>query len=270
MAFNLNTAYGRDAYEDVLAESYDEWSVGFRTLKDHREKRDGHAVRVIDELDWFETSAVLAGASPGTGTISVRGLRDWGDPTIEVVRLAPDALSLDELIAYRAVAVKEGAPKSPPAGFPTDTSKYADSTNYKYPIDTDARIHAAVAYFNHDGQREAGNYTTDEWATIGRKIAAAANKAFGDGYSFANGKIVTPATDSGSGRSGLLSIESRAGARNNASDAKDIQSMHDTCMGLGAACDINNVPNARGVGRNEARLASLAKELARLGVETGD
>lgn len=75
----------------------------------------------------------------------------------------------------------------PPKGKPTDPDQYADPVNYAYPIDSE-HIQAAVSYFNHDGQREAGGYTSEEWAKIGKRIASAA----GDGYSYQNGKIETP------------------------------------------------------------------------------
>lgn len=80
---------------------------------------------------------------------------------------------------------------TPPKGKPTDPEQYADPVNYAYPID-EGHIRAAVSYFNQDGQREAGGYTTEEWAIIGKRIAAAANKLLGDGYKYEDGKIVTP------------------------------------------------------------------------------
>jgi hypothetical protein len=76
---------------------------------------------------------------------------------------------------------------TPPKGKPTDPEEYGDPTNYAYPIDSD-NIHAAVSYFNQDGQREDGGYSEEEWSIIGKRIAHAA----GDGYSFKDGKIETP------------------------------------------------------------------------------
>ncbi|WP_436664225.1 phage protease [Alicyclobacillus acidoterrestris] len=85
------------------------------------------------------------------------------------------------------------AHKSPPKGKPTDKSQYADPDHYKYPIDA-KHIRAAVSYFNQSGQQSAGGYSDDQWASIGRKIAAAANKLIGPGHSFKDGKIESPST----------------------------------------------------------------------------
>lgn len=85
------------------------------------------------------------------------------------------------------------AHKSPPKGKPTNKALYADPENYKYPIDS-KHIHAAISYYNHDGMREKGGYTESEWASIGHKIADAANKLIDKGYSYSDGKVVTPST----------------------------------------------------------------------------
>lgn len=92
------------------------------------------------------------------------------------------------------------AHKSPPAGKPKDPSQYADPAHFKYPIDS-KHIQAAINYYNHDGMREKGGYSEEQWTSIGQKIVAAANKELGDGYSCKDGKIVTPAKkmDDGSG-----------------------------------------------------------------------
>ena len=83
--------------------------------------------------------------------------------------------------------------KSPPKGKPTNKALYADPENYKYPIDR-KNIHAAVGYFNHDGMQQKGGYSDSEWVSIGHRIAEAANKLLGAGYSFKDGKIITPST----------------------------------------------------------------------------
>lgn len=82
---------------------------------------------------------------------------------------------------------------TPPKGYPTDPDQYGDPVNYAYPIDAE-HIRAAVSYFNHPDQRERGGYTAEEWAIIGRRIAAAANRHLGDGYRYADGRLETPDT----------------------------------------------------------------------------
>lgn len=70
---------------------------------------------------------------------------------------------------------------TPPADFPTNAAEYGDPVNYKYPLTPESRVRAAVAYFNHEGQREAGGYTSSEWAVIGQRIASKAGKVYRDG-----------------------------------------------------------------------------------------
>lgn len=88
------------------------------------------------------------------------------------------------------IAFKEGKGHlTPPKGYPEDPEQYGDPVNYAYPIDKE-HIRAAVAYFNHEGQREAGGYTPAEWAIIGRRIAEAATKLLGGKYEYEDGKII--------------------------------------------------------------------------------
>jgi len=95
------------------------------------------------------------------------------------------------------------AHKTPPAGYPTSRSSYADPANYKYPLDTTVRIRAAMAYYNQSTQQSAGGYSSAQWVAIGRKIISAANRAYGPGHVLRNGKImidedtkkVTPSKD---------------------------------------------------------------------------
>jgi hypothetical protein len=94
-----------------------------------------------------------------------------------------------------AASEKKGAPKSPPEGYPKDSSAYADPKNFKYPLDTPGRITSAIAYFNKNAgaNKSAGDYSTSEWKTIGNRIVAAANKRFDGGYSLGSDlQIETP------------------------------------------------------------------------------
>lgn len=78
--------------------------------------------------------------------------------------------------------------ETPPKDKPKDKGEYADPDNYKYPID-EAHIKAAVSYFNHDGEKEKGGYSDEQWANIGGRIASAANRLIGEGHKYENGKI---------------------------------------------------------------------------------
>ena len=73
--------------------------------------------------------------------------------------------------------------KTPPYGRET----YADPKNHKYPLTKDGkpdpgRISAAMHYSSEEKNRVAGRYSVAEWATIRRRIAAAANRQFGAGH----------------------------------------------------------------------------------------
>ena len=74
---------------------------------------------------------------------------------------------------------------TPPKGFPTSESDYADPVNFAYPLVPEARLKAAVSYFNQEGQREAGGYSSAEWRVIGQRIAAKAT-----GKKYQGGKVV--------------------------------------------------------------------------------
>ena len=105
-------------------------------------------------------------------------------------RIAKEALreELREARAKRAkrygVAAKEGGHLTPPKGYPADAESYGDPTNYVYPLNP-GRRQAARSYFNHEGQREAGGYTSAEWAIVGKRIASAS----GEAYEYKDGKV---------------------------------------------------------------------------------
>lgn len=93
------------------------------------------------------------------------------------------------------ISFKEGKGHlAPLKDYPTDEADYGDPVNYAYPTDSE-HIDAAVEYFNHDGQRTAGDYSEAEWEIIGNRIA----KAAGEGYSFKDGKIDTPSKEKDKG-----------------------------------------------------------------------
>jgi phage head maturation protease len=75
MQYNLGSRYGSEAWADILDGTDDEFSHGFVTAKQRSERRDGKNIIVKEECRmWPEVSQVLAGASPGTGPISIRSL----------------------------------------------------------------------------------------------------------------------------------------------------------------------------------------------------
>ena len=73
-----------------------------------------------------------------------------------------------------APAAKKGAPKSPPKGYPTSKGKYADPTNFKYPLDSEAHVRAALAYFSKASNRSG--YSPQEQKFMWKRIIAATKK----------------------------------------------------------------------------------------------
>lgn len=63
---------------------------------------------------------------------------------------------------------------TPPKGYPKDRNKYAIPSEYKYPLDTTARIKSAMAYWANSRQRKG--YTKDEVQSVARRIINAARK----------------------------------------------------------------------------------------------
>ena len=71
---------------------------------------------------------------------------------------------------------KQGAPKSPPKGYPESRDKYADPENYKYPLDTEKHVRAALSYFSKKSNRSKGGYSPEEQKFMWNRILAAARK----------------------------------------------------------------------------------------------
>lgn len=69
---------------------------------------------------------------------------------------------------------KPGGHKSPPKGYPKDKSQYADPNNFKYPLDTEAHVRAALAYFSKPKNR--AGYSPAEVKAIWGRIVGAAKK----------------------------------------------------------------------------------------------
>jgi len=71
--FFLNTSWGKDAYETVKGMGdLQEYSWGFRVLKQEKGEQDGRAVNFITSTEEFEVSPVLVGANRETGTLEVK------------------------------------------------------------------------------------------------------------------------------------------------------------------------------------------------------
>ena len=62
--------------------------------------------------------------------------------------------------------------KTAPKGYPKKRGDYADPDRYKYPLDTEKHVRAALAYFGKPDNREG--YDEDEQREIWRRIVRAA------------------------------------------------------------------------------------------------
>ena len=69
--FNLDTQRGREAFSDIKFGIIDEFSIGYRVLKDSfdAEQKD---IRQLDEVDLYEWSPVLVGMNPATELLAVK------------------------------------------------------------------------------------------------------------------------------------------------------------------------------------------------------
>jgi hypothetical protein len=61
--------------------------------------------------------------------------------------------------------------------------KFLDPENFKYPADKEHLL-PALRYYNHDGQRTAGGYTSAKWGTMGKKLARLLNSEYGGDYKY--------------------------------------------------------------------------------------
>lgn len=69
---NLNVSYARDAYELMKEGTLDSMSIGFNTLDDAIEQREGRRVRIIKQAELWEASIVPFGMNPEAQVMSVK------------------------------------------------------------------------------------------------------------------------------------------------------------------------------------------------------
>jgi len=86
------------------------------------------------------------------------------------------------------IGVKAKSNLTPPRGYPAAEADYGDPVNLRYPADT-AHAQPAVGYYNHEGQREAGGYSSEEWAVVGKRLATICSRNLRGDYEYADGKL---------------------------------------------------------------------------------
>ena len=108
--FNLDMVAGREMYESVkMAGDLQEWSYGYRVMKETQIMVEGRPVRVLEKLLVKEVSPVMVGAGNDTRTLALKG--DTGDMTLEEhtdVALAAWSDYLERLKALADLRAKDG------------------------------------------------------------------------------------------------------------------------------------------------------------------
>lgn len=73
-----------------------------------------------------------------------------------------------------AKPIENGAHRTPPKGYPKEKSQYAIPSEYKYPLDTEKHVRAAMGYFSKP--KNASIYSKEEQKSIWNRIKRAAKK----------------------------------------------------------------------------------------------
>lgn len=89
--FNLKTQRGREAFEDLVFGTVDEFSIGYRVTKDAYDSNSG--VRDLVEGDLFEWSPVLVGCNSATALISAKEAPHAGLPFADHASTVRDAVT---------------------------------------------------------------------------------------------------------------------------------------------------------------------------------
>lgn len=80
--FNLDTQAGREAYSNIKFGIIDEFSIGYRVVKEQINNEND--TRELLELELFEWSPVLVGMNPSTELLSIKGPAMLANPAFTV------------------------------------------------------------------------------------------------------------------------------------------------------------------------------------------
>lgn len=136
----------------------------------------------VGGLPAASVDAMEQGLSDLATNLKARGI-GYKDMSAMFETMHAEQDDLDNVWGQKAVT---GANKTKPSEYAdVPTEKFLDPENFKYPAD-EKHLHAALSYFNHDGQQAAGGYSDAKWAAMGGKLAG----LMGEGYSYKGGKVV--------------------------------------------------------------------------------
>jgi hypothetical protein len=179
----------RKGQDQTEAQAYrypkDDWTE--EAARAHCRESDGHFEPATQEDKTMNLDA-----------IEVDGKMVPPDTPVEAYKAESEREKLHQAQKERAgkydIAPKAGGNLTPPKGFPESEEDYGDPVNYRYPVD-DEHVRAALGYFNREGQREDGGYSSAEWAIIGERIAKRCSSYFEMSYIYRAGKVAKKEED---------------------------------------------------------------------------
>uniref|UniRef100_A0A6M3KWF3 Uncharacterized protein n=1 Tax=viral metagenome TaxID=1070528 RepID=A0A6M3KWF3_9ZZZZ len=168
-----------------------------------------------------------------------------------------------------SIAVKEKSALTYPAGFPENDADYGDPVNYRYPADAE-HAKAALGYFNQGGQRDAGGYTSSEWAIIGRRLARLISKHLSASYEYDDGRLVQRESSSDTQTEGIMAeqVEKPEGLEDILTRLALVEGVAEDVATLKALlAEKPQVPEAASDGRAEEYAQKLEEYAAKLEAE---
>lgn len=171
-----------------------EFSIGFRSLEHEYETRNKKRVRVIKQLDLFEVSIVLKGASVGTGLVDIKR-----DPLVDMQRWARTSVD-DGPLSVKAMS-KRGFDrvgdainfKGGPALWPASLIESDDHAAARRPLEVMSAPRYSDVFMKwlRGLAQSASMYENpDEWAFA--RLESHEQKALSEGTDSAGGYLATP------------------------------------------------------------------------------
>jgi HK97 family phage prohead protease len=113
--FNLDTQRGREAYSDIKFGIVDEFSIGYRVVKDGKDKESG--ARELIEGEWKEWSPVLVGMNDQTALISIKEApANKGMLAEELAQTTPSTWEIESAFRRIIRKIAETAKNAPTIG----------------------------------------------------------------------------------------------------------------------------------------------------------
>ena len=101
--FNLETQAGREAYSNIKFGIIDQFSIGYRVVKDSFDTKTD--VRELHQVELFEWSPVLVGMNPATSLLSIKG--QDASPAMRLADHSEAVLATCKEFALRITSLRE-------------------------------------------------------------------------------------------------------------------------------------------------------------------